>query len=135
MPGIRDRDAPESVIVMAGIANPAAFDGAWSRAARAEHVLGRMAFVHALFEWAGVAQVTLHRGVAGTVDPARGPASFVSRTFDRAVAESMLGPRGGASGGVVETRVFAPARLFMKFLETSHLNAQYREREAVLVSA
>jgi hypothetical protein len=102
------------------VRNPALFEGDWSRARRATHLLARLAFVHELFG----GPVTVYRG-------AREPetASFVSASFSRAVAEANVEGRAG----VVRDWVVPPERLFMTFMETEALNRPYREAEAVLL--
>ena len=67
------------------------FAGDWAEERRAAHVVARLAFVRELFAPEG-GHVTLYRGLASErpLEPPRG-ASFVSATFDPAVAEAHFG--------------------------------------------
>jgi len=124
--------------------DPHTFSGRFARARRAEHLLARMAFVHAVFARAGLTHPLLYRGMAldgGT--PPRDPPSFVSATFSRAVGESMFEPSAVAGGAVapgaepagVLMRQRTPAgRLLMTYFETEPLNRQFKEAEAVLLA-
>jgi hypothetical protein len=115
------------------VRDPAIFDPPLDRARRAEHVLTRLGFVRAAFALAGIAEVTLYRGLA--VDgplrphPQRG---FVSATFDAEVAASFL--NAGTRLGVMYRQRLPVERLFMTFLETEQLNRAYAEAEAILLA-
>lgn len=110
------------------------FDGAWSKAARAEHIIARLAFVQELFARGGHAEVLLHRGIATDAKPEERPGrGFVSASFSREIATSMLGPTGAARTGTVDTALIPVERLFMTYQETAHLNRQFHEAEAVLI--
>jgi hypothetical protein len=115
------------------IRDPATFDPPLDRARRAEHVLARLGFVRAAFDLAGIAEVTLFRGLAveGPLrpHPQRG---FVSATFDPEVAASFL--NAGTRLGVMYRQRLSVERLFMTFLETEQLNRTYAEAEAVLLA-
>jgi hypothetical protein len=116
------------------VRDPATFDGAWSRARRAEHLVARLALTQALLAALGHAAPTLHRGAA--VDgllPARRPASFVSATFSAAVADAHFEGGPETTTAVRWRQVVAPERVLMTFLETPAFNARYAEAEAVLV--
>jgi hypothetical protein len=113
------------------------FEGGWARDRRAEHILARAGFVHAL--WArSDRDVTMYRGV-GLGDAAAHPDGgggrkmpLVSASFSRRVAESHFGSAGAAAGALYRQRL-QPGRLFMTFLETGAMTRQYREAEAVLL--
>jgi len=45
------------------------FEGAWSKAAREEHIIARLAFVQEMFARSGHAEVLLHRGIATDTKP------------------------------------------------------------------
>ena len=86
-------------------------------------------------EAAGHDRVWLYRGLAADgplgVPPAR---TFVSTTFDRAVAESVAG-RGPATVVSVLIGQLVPVdRVFMTFIETAELNRVYHEAEAILLA-
>ncbi len=113
--------------------DPAAFEGVGSRAARAEHVLRRLAFVHQLFVRSGDPAPTLYRGLSaeGPLEPRR-PGTFVSATFRLEAAMSLFGgPRDGT--GALYRQAVPAERLFMTFFETRAMNERFLEAEAVLV--
>lgn len=116
------------------VRDPELFAGARSRDRRAEHLIARLAFAQEVWGAGGHTTVTLFRGAAaeGELAP-RPPASLVSATFSRTVAEAHF--EGGPSTRVaVLVRQEAPLeRLVMSFLETEAMNAPYREAEAVLL--
>jgi len=117
------------------VRDPRLFAGEWSEERRAEHVVARLGFVRAMLRAAGHERVWLYRGLAAEsrlgVPPAR---TFVSTTFDRAVAESIAG-RGPATVVSVLIGQLVPVdRVFMTFLETAELNRVYHEAEAILLA-
>jgi hypothetical protein len=117
------------------VRDPDLFAGGWREERRADHVLARLGFVRAMFRAAGHDQVWLYRGLTSE-GPLRAPPprTFVSATFDRAVAESIAG-RGSATVVSVLTGQLVPVdRVFMTFIETAQLNRVYREAEAVLLA-
>jgi len=110
------------------------FEGAWSKAARAEHIIARLAFVQELFARGGHAEVLLHRGIPTDARPEeRTGRGFVSASFSHEIATSMLGPTGAAHTGTVDTALIPVERLFMTYQETAHLNRKFQEAEAVLI--
>lgn len=110
------------------------FEGAWSKAARAEHIIARLAFVQELFARGGHAEVLLHRGIATDAKPEkRTGRGFVSASFSLEIATSMLGPTDATRTGTVDTALIPVERLFMTYQETAHLNRKFQEAEAVLI--
>jgi hypothetical protein len=114
------------------VRDPQLFDGAWSRERRAEHILQRLAFVHELF--AEYKTVWLWRGIgtAGPLKP-RSNRSFVSATFHRDVAESFAGFAQDRPLSMLMRAAVPVHRLFMTYIETRAMNAQYLEAEAILM--
>lgn len=114
--------------------DPEAFTGAWTRERRADHVIERLAFVRALFDRLRLARVTVHRGMStrGSAGPRR-PETFISTTFDAAVAQSHYEAWGLESTGQLARQAVPVERLFMTYLETRAMNLRYREAEAVLL--
>jgi hypothetical protein len=117
------------------VRDPHLFAGEWSEERRAEHIVARLGFVRAMLRAAGHDRVWLYRGLAadGQLDapPAR---TFVSTTFDRAVAESIAG-RGPATVVSMLIGQLVPVdRMFMTFIETAELNRIYHEAEAILLA-
>lgn len=111
------------------------FEGAFTKARRAEHVLARMAFVQAIFERTGNAEVMLYRGMAldGGLER-RAPRGFVSATFSEDVAHALFAPRGGTPAGILYRQRTPASRLFMTYMETSQLNQNFKEAEAVMLA-
>jgi hypothetical protein len=114
------------------VRDPSTFAPERSRARRAEHLVARLGFTQALWSLLGHATVTLYRAAAAEGPlPAPRPASLVSATFSRTVAEAHF--EGGATAALWRQAVPLD-RLLMTFLETPALNAPYREAEAVLLA-
>ncbi len=118
------------------VRDPDLFAGAWSEERRADHVVARLGFVRAMLRAAGQDRLWLYRGLTSEgplrVPP---PRTFVSATFDRAVAES-IADRGPATVVSVLIGQLIPAdRVFMTFIETAQLNRTYQEAEAILLAA
>ncbi len=101
------------------------FEGGWSKTRRAEHLLARLAFTQAL--WSRTRQpIFLFRGFSTADSPDPRPASFVSATFSKTVAESH-------HPSSLRQQELPLDRLFMTFLETAAMNNPYQEAEAVLI--
>jgi len=108
------------------------FHGRRAKDRRAQHLLSRMGFVQALFHRATPTDLRLFRGlgVDGPLPPPR-PASFVSATFSFDVAIAHF-HADRATAALYRQRLPVD-RLFMTFVETSAMNRQFREAEAVLI--
>jgi hypothetical protein len=116
------------------VRDPGLFDGPWSRQHRAEHVLARLGFVHAVFTRAGHDRLALYRGIS-TEGPVHPPdnRTFVSATFSRDVAMSHF-ESGSARASRVLLRQAVPLdRVFMTYYETPQMSARFKEAEAVLL--
>jgi hypothetical protein len=115
--------------------DPDLFAGTWSRPRRADHLLWRLAFTHALWLSLGWREFMLYRAAAtdGTFSTKR-PATLISATFSTDVADAHF--RGGPSTQVaVLWRQRVPIeRALMTFLETSAMNERFHEAEAVLLA-
>jgi hypothetical protein len=116
------------------VRNPTLFDGAWSAERRAAHAVARLAFVSALYRHAGHECVELWRGIA-VAGPLRRlpPATFVSATFAREVAESLFSGGGDTDVAVLYRQLVPVERLFMTYAETEAMSRHFRESEAVLL--
>jgi hypothetical protein len=115
------------------VRDPAVFAGDWRRARRAEHILWRAAFVHALLAALGLESLELHRGVSGESElGAERLDTLESWSFHRGVAEGVAGP--GGSARAIHTRHVPPTAAFMTYLETRAMNRQFLEAEAVLIA-
>lgn len=114
------------------VRDPATFAGAWARERRADHIIGRLGFVRALFERLGVMRVTLWRGLSTSERlRRRGGRSFVSTSFAESVARSHYG--SGGRTRVLVCREVPVKRLFMTYLETAAMNDRFLEAEAVVL--
>jgi hypothetical protein len=117
------------------VRDPRTFEGPWSEARRAEHVLARLGAVRALFRSAGYDTVRLWRGISSEDELRRHPArTFVSTTFDRAVAESLFAGGPAARVAALYRQDVPIERLFMTYVETAAMNRQFHEAEAVLLA-
>ena len=117
------------------VRDPDLFAGEWSEDRRAEHVVTRLGFVRAMLRAAGQDRLWLYRGLTSEgplrVPP---PRTFVSTTFDRAVAESIAGRGSATVVSVLIGQLVSADRVFMTFIETAELNRAYQEAEAVLLA-
>ncbi len=115
--------------------DPDLFAGRWSRARRAEHLVWRLAFTQELWRHLGCDDLALYRAAAtdGPLVISR-PATFVSATFSREVAEAHF--EGGQSTrvAVLWRQHVSIERALMTFLETSAMNQQFHEAEAILLA-
>ena len=114
------------------VRDPETFARDWRRDRRADHVLWRMAFVHAMLAALRLEVLELYRGMWNTA----GIASPLGRvleswSFSRQVAESVAGPPTAAQH-VVHTCKVSCRRAFMTYLETRAMNEQFLEAEAVI---
>lgn len=117
------------------VRDPATFEDAWVRERRAEHIVARLAFVRALCEKLGRRRVTLWRGASIEGALQRRPGrTFVSTSFDEAVARSHY--EGGAADWThVLVRQDVPVeRLLMTYYETAAMNTVFLEAEAVVLA-
>lgn len=116
------------------VRDPHLFDDPWSKEARADHILWRLAFVRAVLRELGFDTVTLYRGMSSDrpPDPPRNY-TFVSASFSFEVARSLFGRPDTNPIGVLYRQAVPVERLFMTYLETAAMNQQYLEAEAVLL--
>jgi hypothetical protein len=115
------------------VRDPLTFAGPWSRERRTDHLLWRMAFLHALLSATGRCELELYRGISSDVDVAPSVGRVLeSWSFSRQVAESVAGPVKPGRGRVVQVCRVSSRRAFMTCLETRAMNRQFIEAEAVL---
>ncbi len=117
------------------IRDPRLFDGSWNVERRATHLVARLGFVAELYRRAGHERVELWRGLAAA-GPLRSPApaTFVSATFSREVAESLFVGGEDTTVAVLMRQLVPVERLFMTYAETEAMNRRFREAEAVLLA-
>ena len=117
--------------------DPEIFAAPTTRERRTDHILARMAFVHAAFTRLGLSTVMLYRGMSTTepLDAARNH-TFVSATFSREVAMSHFDAQHPDNETPTRTLLAQSVplhRLFMTYHETAEMNAQFKEAEALLL--
>ncbi|MDP6940285.1 MAG: hypothetical protein QF848_15780 [Planctomycetota bacterium] len=115
------------------VRDPTLFDPPWDRAARAEHIVQRLAFVREVFSRAGLTEVPLYRAVS-CQGPLQAPrnVTWVSSTFSRRVADAFFGDAQDGGPSVMYAQRVRIERLFMTHLETAEMNRQYQEVEAIV---
>jgi hypothetical protein len=116
------------------VRDPDLFSGLCNKQRRADHILHRLAFVRELFERLGQPSVVPYRGFSCQGQPKdQVNNSFISSTFSLDVAMSHFNDRDRSSTGILLRQSVPIERVFMSFLETTQLNQQYKEAEAVLL--
>lgn len=118
------------------VRDPTTFAGGLSKDRRAEHIVARMAFLRAFFALMSIRSVTLWRGLSttsGLHEPSSGR-SFVSTSFDEAVARAHYDSAGSAATRVIVGQLLPVEHLFMTYLETAAMNDPYQEAEAVVLA-
>ncbi len=93
----------------------------------------RLAFLRGFAAEMGIETFSLYRGVSTEVEiePPRNE-TFVSASFSRAVAESLSESYGKEASSQLLHKKVPIERVFMTYLETSAMNRQFKEAEAVL---
>lgn len=116
------------------VRDPATFREPWSRSRRAEHILARLGFVHAVLAGSGRRRVLLYRGCS-TEEPLLAPRNdtFVSTTFSEAVARSHYEAAPAGANRLLACQSVPIERVFMTYLETEAMNHPFREAEAALL--
>lgn len=115
------------------IRDPASMSGARAEDRRAAHLLARAGFTQALWRRADSPGLMIYRGIGlqGRAALQSRPASLISATFSRAVADSHFSATRAESAALLRRRLPAD-RLLMTFLETPAMNRSYLEAEAVV---
>ena len=115
------------------------FSGIGTKKERERHVFFRMAFLRALFRKLGINEVVLYRGMSSEFDWMSGSQSqnrfWSSWTFNFQVAMdfSDLEPDNVYKNSYMIKRSIPVDQLFMTYLETEEMNAQYLEAEALVL--
>jgi hypothetical protein len=115
------------------IRDASSLSGTWTEERRAAHIVARTGFVQALWRRAAHPGLMVYRGVGlqGGAELEARTVSLVSATLSRDIAESHF-DFDSATLAALLRRQLPVERLFMTFIETSAMNHQYREAEAVL---
>lgn len=114
------------------VRDPSVFEGHWTRARRAEHLVRRAAFTQELWSRTGHESVVVFRASASE-HPMIGPrrSTFTSATLAQEVAQEHFAGNQRTAEAVLVRRRLPISALFMTFLESPQLNEPYREAEAV----
>ncbi|MEO0380226.1 MAG: hypothetical protein AAF252_08130, partial [Pseudomonadota bacterium] len=114
--------------------DPNLFEGQWSKAKRAAHIITRLAFMRVLVSRLKLASVPLFRTIYSD-DALLEPVNkgFVSSTFSPAVAAALFASGQKANYAASYWQKVPPERLFASYFETPELSAKYAESEAVLL--
>jgi hypothetical protein len=114
--------------------DPQLFTAGRSRSRRADHLLWRMAFTQELLSRCGADDHALYRAAAsdGPLVDTRA-STFVSATFSREIAEAHFEGGPTTRSAVLWRQRLPTERVLMTFLETSAMNRQFQEAEAVLI--
>lgn len=116
------------------VRDPATFADPWNRERRAEHIVTRLAFMRGLFGHLALTDLLLWRGFStDSRIERRDGRTFVSTSFDEAVARSHYeGGTAGSTRGLV-CRDVPVGRIFMTYLETAAMNTVFLEAEAAVL--
>jgi hypothetical protein len=116
------------------VRDPKTFEGEWSKARRSEHILTRLAFMHAVFERFQLKAIPLFRTVysRSTLNAPRNT-GFVSSTFSQDVALSLFRSGQNTNMAAMYWQEVPVERVFMSYFETATLSEKYQEAEAVLL--
>lgn len=103
---------------------------------RKNYLLHRLAFLRGLFSSISISEVVLYKGMS-TEDSWRetGPKTFTSWAFNQEVANSFSNEafHKDFRHGYLLKRTFPVEKLFMTYIETAAMNAQYLETEALVI--
>jgi hypothetical protein len=113
------------------------FKGLGAREKRRSYLIHRLAFERALFGLLGTDEITLYRAGKIEVGRTKPPSVFASYTFNLDVAKSFCDfDRDSVfKSSYLLKRTVPAARVFMTYLETRAMNAEYKEAEALILRA
>lgn len=112
------------------------FTGIGAKENRIKYIQSRIGFVVAMFDLMGRKEVVLYRGMATEGVWSSGKQKFFSSwTFSKKVADAFarLEPNDHSSNSYLIKRTIPTNKLFMTYIETKEMNAQYEEVEAIVV--
>jgi hypothetical protein len=111
------------------------FQGLGAKKLRRQYLVHRLAFVRAAFRLSGIEEVVLYRGMSSEKSWQDEKGTLKSWTFSLKVARSFADfDRGGKfRHSYLMKRTFTVTSLFMTYLETSEMNLQYKEAEALVL--
>jgi hypothetical protein len=118
-----------------GVRDERLFDGYWSHARRADHLIARLGVSAELWRRAGEDEVTLYRAITSEAG-VRPPTSsvFVSATFSRDVADAHFAGGQATRSAAIYRQAVAVERILMTFWETTAMNEPFAEAEAILLN-
>jgi len=116
------------------VRDPASLEAPWTMERRKEHIVTRLAFVREAFTVLGIGPLVLFRAISaeGPLDAMR-PRTLVSATFSFDVAMSLFGSASDGRSARLDRQTVPLERVFMTYLETTAMNRQFREAEAILL--
>jgi len=111
------------------------FQWEMSKDARKKYLAHRLAFMGAVFQLLGIDEVVLYRGMSTETAWEKKRRSFLSCTFNLAVARAFAEfERGNKYRHAYLAKTTVPVdRLWMTYLETAAMNRQYHEAEALVL--
>lgn len=110
------------------------FTGIGTKSLRESYILHRLAFIRALFTILDIECTTLYRGMCSEFSWRKSNKTFMSFTFNNAVAKSFSGfdeENQFKNAYFLKTTV-PVSKIFMTYLETDQMNQRYKEAEALL---
>jgi hypothetical protein len=115
---------------------PDIFTGPGAKRNRGAYLTARLAFVRACFEILGLREVVLYRGLSMEGPRHRPSGAFMSYTFSLRVARSFcdFDREGRSRESILLKRTVPSNMIFMTYIETSAMNEDYREAEALVLS-
>ena len=113
------------------------FEGLGAKEERRRYLIHRLAFVRALFGLLETDEITLYRAGMIEVGRTKPPSVFASYTFNLDVAKSFCDfDRDSAFKHSYLIKKTVPVRrVFMTYLETRAMNAEYMEAEVLVLRA
>jgi len=109
------------------------FTGIGEKERRRTYIQTRLGFVRAMFDYYGLSQVTIYRGMSSESDFKKVNRSLLNMTFSYDVANAFadMSTEQYKTSYIVKWTVPA-SKLFMTCYETNEMNQRYKEKEAIV---
>ncbi len=109
------------------------FKGIGEKERRRTYIQTRLGFVRAMFDYYGLSQVTIYRGMSSESDFKKVNRSLLNMTFSYDVANAFadMSTEQYKTSYIVKWTVPA-SKLFMTCYETNEMNQRYKEKEAIV---
>jgi len=116
---------------------PDIFEGLGSKQHRRKYLMHRLAFVRAYFRLLDIGEVVLYRGMKTESELKRVERRLISCSFNLRVSRELsdFSREKRYRNSYLAKLVVPVERLWMTFLETSQMNREYREAEAVILAS